>query len=64
MTTNIAEPATPGETLPCGCRTWTDEVDGQPVFMFEPHALDCEWYAFVLEQSAAQGKPVTTVDIR
>jgi len=47
-----------GEVLPCGCHMWTDNG----VFMFEPHALDCKFYLYVLEESARQGKPTTILD--
>lgn len=51
------------ETLDCGCHMWTDTVGDDQVFMFEPHALDCKFYLFVLEESKRQAKPVTTLDL-
>lgn len=49
--------AEPLETLPCGCQMGTVN----DAFVFRPHALDCTYYLYVLEQTAAQGKPTYTV---
>ena len=50
--------------LPCGCRMGTDMVDDVETFIFEPHALDCENYLYVLAESRRQGKPTTIIDAR
>lgn len=53
------------ERLPCGCQMGTSTNSaGEEVFLFEPHAMDCEYYLYVLDESARQGKPVTTLDVR
>lgn len=56
------------ERLPCGCvlgeQPSTDPADPRPMFVFIPHALDCEYYLYVLEESARQHKNVITVDAR
>jgi hypothetical protein len=50
------------ERLPCGCRMETQVIDGQPMFIYEPCALDCRYYLYVLEEGKRQGKPTTVVD--
>lgn len=40
--------------LPCGCLMWNE---GE-AFVFVPHALDCTYYQYVLQQSGEQGKPL------
>lgn len=52
------------ERLPCGCQLGTDVIDGVPTFLYEPCALDCEYYLYVVAESKRQGKPLTTVDVR
>lgn len=52
------------ETLPCGCQLGTDLIDGTPTFLFLPHALDCKYFRYVLEEADREGKPVTTLDAR
>lgn len=41
------------EVLPCGCRL----SSVNDAFVFEACSPTCEWVAYVLAQSAAQGKP-------
>lgn len=50
--------------LPCGCQIGTDIVGGRPTLLFEPCAMDCPYYLYVLQESAAQAKPVHTIDLR
>lgn len=52
------------ERLPCGCHIGTDVIEGAKLFQIEPCDLQCDIYLFVLEETARQGKPVTTVDVR
>jgi hypothetical protein len=52
------------EALPCGCQIGTDLINGTPTFLFLPHALDCEYFRYVLDEAAREGKPVTTLDAR
>lgn len=47
------------ETLPCGCRMGRDEE--ADAFVFMPHAKSCEYYIYVQEESARQGKPLVTI---
>lgn len=48
---------TTAETLPCGCII--DTVGD--AFVMQPCSPGCEFYRYALEQSAAQGKPVTYI---
>jgi hypothetical protein len=50
--------------LPCGCRMWTDTVFEVPTFVVEPHALDCSYYEYILEQAEELEKPVSVIDLR
>lgn len=45
------------DTLECGCRVG---LVGD-AFIFLPHDLMCWAYLYVLDQAAAQGKPVVVV---
>lgn len=56
----MPDPVTPLERLPCGCR---HGLVGE-AFVFEPCALDCEFYLYVLAESERQAKPVRTIDAR
>lgn len=47
------------EILPCGCKMYTVG----DTFMFEPHALDCEYYLYVVAQAEAQNKPTTYLEM-
>lgn len=47
------------EVLPCGCRMYT--VGN--TFVFEPHAEDCVYYRFVLEEAQRQDVTVSTLDL-
>lgn len=47
-------PTSSMEKLPCGCAMGTV---GE-AFVFQPHALDCQYYLYVMEQMRAQGKDV------
>lgn len=49
-------PPTPMETLPCGCQM--GDKDG--IFYYRPCSLLCEYYLYVLKQTAADSKPVIT----
>lgn len=50
------------ERLPCGCQMGTDVIDGTPTFLYEPCALDCRYYLYMLEESKRQAKPMTILD--
>lgn len=50
--------------LPCGCRMKTAVVMGKPTFLFKPHALDCEFYAYVRARGRAAGQPAQVIDLR
>lgn len=52
------------DILPCGCKMWTDVIDGVNTFMYEPCKLDCTYYKFVLEETEKQGKPAVIIDTR
>ena len=52
------------DRLPCGCLCGTDVIDGVNTFLFEPCALDCWVYLYVLEESAKQGNSLTIIDAR
>jgi hypothetical protein len=54
-------PEQPGEVeiLPCGCKMYTV---GE-AFVFEPHAMDCEFYLYVLSYAQEKNKPVTKLDL-
>lgn len=43
---------------PCGCRSWTDERNGDRRHYFVPHSLDCELYLWTIGETARQGKRV------
>jgi len=47
------------ERLPCGCRMYTVG----DTFVFEPHALDCEYYLYVVEQSKQESVELTYLDM-
>jgi hypothetical protein len=49
--------------LPCGCQMWTDVIDGNNIFMFEPHALDCEYYLYAVNEAERMGKLGPTIDL-
>lgn len=44
------------ETLPCGCAMECDEATRE--FRFRPCSETCSYYAYVIEESRKQGKPV------
>jgi hypothetical protein len=39
-------------------------VDGVNTFLYEPCALDCQYYLYVLAEAERQGKATTTLDAR
>jgi len=47
------------QVLPCGCRMY----NVGDAFVYETHALDCEFYLYFLEQSEKLGKPPTFLEI-
>lgn len=46
------------DTLPCGCVMGTALENGVKTFFVRPHAMDCQYYLYAIEESKAQGKPV------
>ena len=47
-------------TLPCGCQ-FGSQGDA---FIFVPHAFDCPYYQYFLEESARQAKPVVSIEMQ
>lgn len=52
------------ETLPCGCHMGTDVIAGVKTFLYEPCAMDCENFRYMMEEAERQAKPLTTIDAR
>lgn len=50
------------ETLKCGCIVQFDDEDRTMTFV--PHALDCDYYLYFMEETRRQGKHVTVIDAR
>ena len=50
--------------LPCGCQFWTEMIDGEGAFVFEPCSETCEVYLYAKAEAARQGKPTTVIDMR
>lgn len=56
----MGDPSTPLTEAPCGCRFGTVG----DAFVFQPCSLTCDLLAYVKRETAAQGKTVTTLDLR
>jgi hypothetical protein len=46
------------ETLPCGCVLTTAILSGTPMFTYKPCHPQCQYFEYMMEEAARQGKPV------